>query len=73
LFSGFVKSPDARARVQGVSAILLFLVAVLGWWTIHTDGASPARVIGAVAASVAAVLQLLFPNRRRQRRRREPD
>ncbi|MBN2565595.1 MAG: hypothetical protein JXB46_07770, partial [Candidatus Eisenbacteria bacterium] len=65
LFSVFVRSPEVRARMRRISVLLLTVGALIGWWMVVDEGPSRARVIGASATSVAALLQVFFPGRRR--------
>ena len=65
LVSRFLKSPQAKQRAHRVAGVGLFLVAAVNWWIVIEDGASPARVLGAVVASVAAGVELFLPRRRR--------
>ena len=69
LLSRFLKSPEAKQKAHRVAGVMFLLVAAFSWWIVIEDGASPARVIGGVAASVAAVLELFLPKRRRLLRR----
>ena len=64
LLSRFVVSPRAKRRARTISAVLFALVAALSWWAVAEDGPSPARMITAIVASVAVVLDLLLPKRR---------
>ena len=50
-------SPKAAFRLRVLSAAGMILVAGLGWWGIVSEGATPARVIAAVAGSLAGMLQ----------------
>jgi hypothetical protein len=63
--SRLVKTPEARARLRKLSAVLFALTACLAWWSVAVEGASPPRVIGAAAATVAALLEIFLPKRRR--------
>jgi len=65
----FLKSPEAKQRAHRIAGVIFLLVAAIDWWIVIEDGASPARVLGGVAASVAAVLELFLPRRRRLLRR----
>ena len=69
MLSRFVVSPRAKRRARVISVVLFGLVAALSWWGIAEDGPSPARVITAIVASVAVVLDLVLPKRRRLFRR----
>ena len=69
LLSRFVVSPRAKRRARVISAVLFALVAALSWWAVAEDGPSPARLITAIVASVAAILDLVLPKRRRLFRR----
>lgn len=65
LLRRFLKSPEAKKKAHRVAGVMFLLVAATDWWIVIEDGATPARVIGGVAASVAAVLELFLPRRRR--------
>ena len=65
MLRGVIKSPTVRRRLLLISGLVFVLVAALSWWTVMEEGATTARVLAAVASSVAAVLQLAFPTRRR--------
>lgn len=69
LLSRFAVSARAKQRARVISAILLGLVAAMSWWGVIEDGATPARVVVAVATSVAVLLDVLLPKRRRLLRR----
>jgi hypothetical protein len=47
----------------------MLLVALLGWWLVLEEGPTTARMIGAFAATIAAVLQFFASGRRRLFRR----
>jgi hypothetical protein len=64
LSSLFARTPEAKSRLKRLSGILFILLAALGWWTVASEGATPARFIAAIAASIAAVLEVFFPMRR---------
>jgi hypothetical protein len=70
LVSRFLKSPEAKKKAHRVAGVIFLLVAATDWWIVIEDGATPARVIAGVAASVAAVLELFVPRRRRLLRSR---
>jgi hypothetical protein len=61
-------SPSAKRRVRLLSIAVFAAVAALSWWTIAEEGASTARVLAAIASSVAAVAQAFSPQRKRRRR-----
>lgn len=67
LLSRFLKSPEAKQKAHRVAGVMFLLAAAVSWLVVIEDGASPARVIGGIAASVAAVLELFVPRRRRLR------
>jgi hypothetical protein len=64
LLSRLLKSPEAKQRAHRIAGVMFLLVAATDWWIVIEDGATRGRVLGGVAASVAAVLELLFPRRR---------
>lgn len=70
ILSGFLKSDEAKKRAHRIAGFMLILAAVVNWWIVIEDGVSNARVITAIVASVVAVLELLYPTRRRLLRRR---
>ena len=70
ILSRFLKSDEAKKRAHRIAGFILLLVAVVDWWIVIEDGVSNARVITGIVASVTAVLELLFPTRRRLLRRR---
>jgi len=41
-----------------VTGVALALVAIVNWWLVAEEGPSAAKVIAAVVATVAAVIQL---------------
>lgn len=69
LISRLLASPRAKQRAHFIAAGLLGLVAVVTWWSVADDGATPARVITAIASTAAAILEALLPKRRRLFRR----
>lgn len=69
--SRIFKSPEAQARASKAAGIVFLIVAATNWWIVIEDGASRARLIGAIAATVAALVGLFFPNRRRRAGERE--
>ncbi len=71
LLSRFMKSPEAERKARRISLAMLFIIAAVNWWIVIEDGASPARVIAGVVASLVAMIELLFPRRRRLFRRRK--
>lgn len=72
ILSRFLKSDKAKKRARRISVFALFLVAVVNWWIVIEDGASNARVITGIVASVTLVLELFFPARRRLLRWKRP-
>jgi hypothetical protein len=64
LLSRFLKSPEAKKKAHRVAGVILLLVAAINWWIVIENGATAARVIGGVAASVAAILELFLPKKR---------
>ncbi|MFZ1948420.1 MAG: hypothetical protein WAW06_12810 [bacterium] len=70
ILSRFLKSAEAKKRAHRIAGFMLLLVAMVDWWIVIEDGVSPARVITGIAASGAAVLELVFPRRRGLLRRR---
>ena len=68
LLSRFMVSPRAKRRARIASLIIFALLAALGWWGVAEDGATPARLIAAIAATAAVILDALLPKRRRLRR-----
>lgn len=67
LLSRFVVSPRAKRRARVISVFLFGLLAVLSWWTVVEDGPSTARVITAIMATAAVILDVALPKRRRLR------
>jgi hypothetical protein len=67
--SGPRETTQRRARARRIADVLFVALAIVGWWVVAEDGASPARLIAAVAASLAAVLQVFLPRRGRLLRR----
>ena len=70
LLSRSAVSPQARRRVHVFAAVAFGCVAAVSWWQLATEGATTARVIGAVFSTVVVVLELLLPGRKRFLRRR---
>jgi len=58
-------SPRARRRVHLFAGIAFGCVAAVSWWQVATEGATPARVIGAVFSTIVVVLEALFPPERK--------
>ena len=73
LLSRSAVSPRARRRVHVFAAVAFGCVAAVSWWQLATEGATTARVIGAVFSTIVVVLEVLFPGRKKLlRRRRRP-
>jgi uncharacterized membrane protein len=72
LISRFLASSSGKHRAHLITGIAVVLVAAVNWWLVVDEGPSPARIIAGIVASVAAVLELVLPNRRRLLRRRRP-
>lgn len=69
LLSRVTMSARAKRRFRVASVAMLAIVAALSWWMVADEGPSPARLIAAIVTSVAALLELLLPRRRRLFRR----
>jgi DMSO/TMAO reductase YedYZ heme-binding membrane subunit len=69
LLSRIAVTPRAQGKLRRLSVVLLVLLAAFSWWSVIQEGPSPARVILAVATTVAAVLDAFVPKKRRLRRR----
>ena len=70
LLSRLAVSPRARRRVHVFAGIAFGFLAAVSWWQLATEGATTARVIGAVFSSIVVVLEVLSPGRKRLLRRR---
>ena len=70
LLSRSAMSPRARRRVHVLAGVAFGCVAAVSWWQVATEGATTARVIGAVFGTIVVVLELLFPGRKKLLRRR---
>jgi len=64
LLAGFIKTPEARRRIRAFTVVVFVLLAAISWWSIATEGPTPARVISAVASTIVAVLEAFVPKRR---------
>jgi putative flippase GtrA len=65
LLSRFLRTPEARRKLRYVTAGVFGLVALVGWWSVMDEGASPARVLAAAASTVVALIEIFLPKRRR--------
>ena len=70
LLSRLPLSPRAIRRVHAFAIVAFACVAVVSWWQVATEGATAARVIGAVFSTIVVVIEVLFPGRKRFLRRR---
>jgi multisubunit Na+/H+ antiporter MnhE subunit len=59
-------SPEAERRLRLVSVIVLWVAAAVAWLNVSENRASRAGFVGAVVASVAAVVQTVLPAIRRR-------
>jgi len=64
LLSRRVGSPQSKQKAHRVAGVIFLLVAAIDWWIVVEDGATRARVLAGIAASVAAVLELALPGKR---------
>lgn len=71
-FSRRAVSPEARKRIRLFTIAGFGLAALIGWWRVLDEGATPARLIGAAASTVVALLEAFLPKRRRMTRRLRP-
>ena len=70
LLSRFIATPKAKARTRRIVLVLFVALALLSWWAVYTEGASPARVLTAVATTAVAAVEAFLPKRRRLLRRK---
>jgi heme A synthase len=52
-----------RSRLTFLSIAVFVLLAVVGWWMVIEEGPSAARVLGAAAGTVGAVVQIIARTR----------
>jgi hypothetical protein len=70
LLGKLLATSESKRRVRIVAGVVFVLVAATNWWLVADEGPSRSRIIAATTATLAAVLDLFFPNRRRLVRRR---
>ena len=54
-----------RERLVPLTICLFALLAVVNWWMVIDEGPSTARILGAIAGTIGAVLQAVAHRRRR--------
>ena len=65
LLTKLAASPRSKQRVRIIIALVFGAVAVVSWWGVKVEGASPARVLTAITSSVVVLLEVFLPKRRR--------
>ena len=74
LLARLAASPRTRQRAHLIGVALFGIVAAFSWWIVKEEGATPARVLTAIASTAVVLLELFLPKRRRllRRSRSEP-
>lgn len=69
LLGRLLVSDRAKQRARLISLVAFAAVALISWWAIIDEGPTRARVIGAIAATFAVLIESLWPQRPRLLRR----